>query len=256
MLTEERFKLILDVLKREKSVTVSYLVQKLNISESTVRRDLTSLSKMGKLNKVHGGATYLEKSYLCEEYDVKTRQNLNIEDKKKIGEFASNLIGNGDFVYIDAGTSTEFIIDYLTKKNVIYVTNGIVHAKKLIQKGFKVYILGGQIKLQTEAIIGIEAVNNIKKYNFTKSFIGTNGIDINGELTTPDVDEALLKSEAINRSEKTYVLADSSKFNKISAITFGNIEKTIVITTNDIPKEFLNRENIMEVKWNDLHNNF
>ena len=56
MLTEERFKLILDILKEKKSVTVNELVEELHISESTVRRDLTSLDKMGKLNKVHGGA--------------------------------------------------------------------------------------------------------------------------------------------------------------------------------------------------------
>ena len=73
MLTEERFKLILDILKEKKSITVSELVEELKISESTVRRDLTSLSKMGKLNKVHGGATFLEEGYNNEELDVKIK---------------------------------------------------------------------------------------------------------------------------------------------------------------------------------------
>ncbi|NLK95936.1 MAG: DeoR/GlpR transcriptional regulator [Clostridiales bacterium] len=247
MLSEERFILILDILQEKQSITVGELVEQLGISESTVRRDLTSLSRMGKLNKVHGGATSLEKSYFNEEFDVKTKHTLNVLDKKKIGKFAASIIEEGDFVYIDAGTSTEYMIDYIEEKKATYVTNGIVHAKKLIQKGLEVFILGGQIKLSTEAIIGIEAVNNIKKYNFTKCFMGTNGIDIKAELTTPDVKEALLKSEAMNRSKKRYVLADISKFNKISSITFGNMDKTIIITTKVIQKEFMKNKNIVEV---------
>ena len=247
MLTEERFKLILDILKEKKSITVSELVEELNISESTVRRDLTSLSKMGKLNKVHGGATFLEESYNNEELDVKIKHTLNVDEKKRIGKFAASLIEEGDFIYIDAGTSTELMIDYINEKKAIYVTNGIVHAKKLVQKGLEAFILGGQIKLSTEAIIGIEAVNNIRKYNFTKCFIGTNGIDLKAEFTTPDVNEALLKKEAINRSKKVYVLSDASKFNKISSITFGSLDRAIIITTKVNEKKFMNNKNIVEV---------
>ena len=247
MLTEERFKLILDILKEKKSITVSELVEELKISESTVRRDLTSLSKMGKLNKVHGGATFLEESYNNEELDVKIKHTLNVDEKKRIGKFAASLIEEGDFIYIDAGTSTELMIDYINEKKAIYVTNGIVHAKKLVQKGLEAFILGGQIKLSTEAIIGIEAVNNIRKYNFTKCFVGTNGIDLKAKFTTPDVNEALLKNEAMNRSKKVYVLSDVSKFNKISSITFGNLDKTIIITTKVNEKKFMNNKNIVEV---------
>lgn len=247
MLTEERFKLILDILKEKKSVTVSELVEELNISESTVRRDLTSLSKMGKLNKVHGGATFLEEGYKNEELDVKIKHTLNVDEKKRIGKFAASLIEEGDFIYIDAGTSTEVMIDYINEKKAIYVTNGIVHAKKLVQKGLEAFILGGQIKLSTEAIIGIEAVSNIKKYNFTKCFMGTNGIDLKAKFTTPDVNEALLKKEAINRSKKVYILSDVSKFNKISSITFGSLDKAIIITTKVNEKEFMNNKNIVEV---------
>ena len=247
MLTEERFKLILDILQEKKSITVSELVEELNISESTVRRDLTSLSKMGKLKKVHGGATSLDENYSSEELDVKIKHTLNVEEKKRIGKFAASLIEKGDFVYIDAGTSTEFMIDYINEKGATYVTNGIVHAKKLIQRGLEVFILGGQLKLSTEAIIGIEAVNNIKKYNFTKCFMGTNGLDLKAGFTTPDVKEALLKKEAMNRSKKVYVLSDVSKFNKISSITFGNLDKTIIITTKITEKEFMNSKNIVEV---------
>ena len=66
-------------------------------------------------------------------------------------------------IYIDAGTTTELMIDFIKESNAVFVTNGIVHAKKLIQKGFITYIIGGEIKLPTEAIIGVEAINNLRR---------------------------------------------------------------------------------------------
>ena len=68
------------------------------------------------------------------------------------------------------------MIEFLTETNAVYVTNGISHAARLAAKGFKVFILGGELKATTEAIIGTEALNSLKVYNFTKGFFGTNGI--------------------------------------------------------------------------------
>lgn len=248
MLAEERFKLILDILEKRKAVTVVELVEELNTSESTIRRDLIALGNMNKLKKVHGGATLIEGSYNTKEEDFNTKYSLNVEEKKNIGKFAASLIDKDDFVYIDAGTSTDYMVDYIEEKRANYVTNGIAHAKKLVQKGCNVSIIGGQLKISTEAIIGIEAINSLKKYNFTKCFMGVNGIDLKAGFTTPDISEALLKDEAIIRSQKVYVLGDSSKFNRVSSVTFGNLEKATVITSKINEKEFKNNENIVEVE--------
>ena len=172
---------------------------------------------------------------------------MNFNTKQKLAKYAASLINDEDIVYIDAGTTTELIIDYINAKNVVFVTNGIVHAKKLIQNNFKTLILGGEVKLTTEAIIGIEAVNSLKKYNFTKGFFGTNGVTAERGYTTPDINESLVKTEAINRCNKSYVLCDESKFNENSFITFANIDDAIMI----IPKcinNFKNFTNVMEVQ--------
>ena len=71
-----------------------------------------------------------------------------------------------------------------------------------------------ELKQSTEAIIGLVAAMNLQKYSFTKAFIGTNGISEKQGFTTPDTEEAMLKAVAIERSFVTYVLADSSKFEK------------------------------------------
>ena len=79
-----------------------------------------------------------------------------------------NKIAPGDFVYLDAGTTTELLIEYITSHQAVFVTNAISHAKRLAERGFTVYLLGGEFKAVTEAIVGEEAVAALEKYNFTK----------------------------------------------------------------------------------------
>ncbi|HEY5525201.1 MAG TPA: DeoR/GlpR family DNA-binding transcription regulator [Clostridium sp.] len=232
MLTEERQRLILNKLEEESVLYVNDLVTYLNTSESTIRRDLNTLNKKGFLNKVHGGATSISKKIInTTEEKVQHRQALNIDEKVMIAKYAASLIKPNDMVYLDAGTTTEQMIDFITEKQAIFVTNGIVHAKKLIESGFKTYILGGELKMITEAIVGVEAINSLRKYNFTKGYFGTNGVHKERGYTTPDISEAMVKEEALNRSKEAYIICDKSKFDEISSITFGDINSATIITT-------------------------
>lgn len=247
MLTEERHQFILEELKNNSVVYVSDLVTKLNTSESTIRRDLNALHKEGKLNKVHGGAIALDKGINTREDKVIVRQNLKTNEKLEIAKYAASLIDPYDFVYLDAGTTTELMIDFIKEREATFLTNGIAHAKKLIQNECKTYILGGEVKWDTEAIIGIEAINSLKKYNFTKGFFGSNGISKERGYTTPDIREALVKEEALNRSKDAYILADDSKFDKISSVIFGDITKATIITTKVLDNSYKELTEIVEV---------
>lgn len=246
MLTEERHKIILEKINTNSVVYVNELVENLGISESTIRRDLNYLNDEGKLKKVHGGATLLEKEFNTKDPTFKYREGLNLDEKLKIAKYAATIIEENDFVYIDSGTTTSLMIDFLKEKNAVYVTNGITQAKKLITNGFKTYIIGGEIKESTEAIVGVEAINSLKKYNFTKSFFGANGISEYRGYTTPDINEALVKEEAIKRSRNSYILADKSKFAEISCVTFAEIEEAIIITSN-IDEKYKKIGNVKEV---------
>lgn len=86
------------------------------------------------------------------------------------------------------------MIDFITARQAVFVTNAITHAKKLAQKGCTVYILGGEFKAITEAIVGEEAVSSVEKYNFTKGFWGANGISMQRGFSTPELKEALVKT--------------------------------------------------------------
>ena len=153
MLTQERYQSILSTIDERGAVTVSELAEMLGASESTIRRDLTALDEMGRLRKVFGGATSIKQVGSVFEDNFSTKEVLMSEEKTQIAMYCATLINDSDFVFIDAGTTTARLIDFIDNSKATYVTNGIIHARKLIQKGFNAYIIGGKLKPATEAVV-------------------------------------------------------------------------------------------------------
>lgn len=247
MLTEERHSKILDVLTRQRAVDLAELCALLDASESTVRRDLAVLSENGMLVKVRGGAMALGESYSELERNVEEKSGMFVEEKTAIARYAASLVEDGDFVFLDAGTTTEKMIEYIPSKSVTFVTNAFINAKHLAQRGFKVIIPGGEIKASTEAIVGSETVMSLSRCNFTKCFMGVNGISLKGGFSTPDTSEAAVKSAAITHSGNIFILADHSKFGKIAAAKFAELKDGLTITDKVPDKKYFDRINLKEV---------
>lgn len=249
MLTEERYAIIRDIVNEKKSVELAELCELLNASESTVRRDLNFLNEQGMLVKVRGGAMAVspDDSFTAAEPDVVEKSKLFTAEKEAIARYAASLIEDGDFVYIDAGTTTEKMIEFIPPKSVKFVTNAFIIAKKLVQKGFKVTILAGEVKASTEAVIASDAVMSLMHYNFTKCFMGVNGISVKSGLSTPDKDEASVKAMAISRSREVYILADHSKFGKVTSVNFSEINRGKIITDKVPDKKYLSSASVKEV---------
>ncbi len=247
MLTEERWRLILDLLDREKAVTVPELEQALDASPSTIRRDLNQLHKAGKLIKVHGGATSLDSRYMVQELSMAEKKTLHYEEKQAIGRYAAGLISPDDFVYIDSGTTAEALADAITETGAVYMTNSVMIAMKLAVKGCRVFLPEGEMKSRTEAIVGGLAADSIKKYHFTIGFWGTNGVDEKAGFTTPEVNEALVKQVSMRQAAQRYVLCDRSKFSVISPVSFGVFESATIVTDRIPDKKYQKYEHIVEV---------
>ena len=247
MLTEERLQGIERIVKEKGSASIPELMERMGISESTARRDLTLLDKQGRLQKVRGGAMIISDVYSTKEDTVLQKKDRNLEEKVEIAKYAASLIEPNDFVYLDAGTTTELMIEYITSRQAVFVTNAITHAKKLAQKGCTVYILGGEFKTVTEAIVGEEAVSSVEKYNFTKGFWGANGISMQRGFSTPELKEALVKKRSMENCRECYILADDSKFNQISSVTFAPFESAKVITTGLTKPAYRKCKNVIEV---------
>ena len=131
MLTEERHSMIIKAVNERASVTIAELSEILNVSASTVKRDLIILANEGKIIKVRGGAMSKNDSFSSVEKNVEEKSAICTEEKNSIAGYAAKLIEKGDFVFLDAGTTTEKMIDHLTVRDVTFVTNGFIHAKKL-----------------------------------------------------------------------------------------------------------------------------
>ena len=249
MLTEKRFSRILAIVDQEGSVTVTDLVQRLGISESTVRRDLAAMDGKGMLVKVYGGAISLNRPGMTvlDESIVKRKEQY-AEEKRQIAKYAASLIGEDDFIYLDAGTTTEMIPEFITQHGAVFVTDAVNHALRLSAMGFRVYLLGGEIKSVTEIVLGEDALRMLSKFRFTKGFFGTNGISPAGGFTTPDPREAAVKAAAFSACRQRYILADESKFRTESNVRFAGYEEATVIT-NMVPEgNWKKQDNIITVQ--------
>ena len=247
MLTEQRYEIILKLLEEKNSITVAEVKDLLNTSESTVRRDITALHNAGKLVKVFGGAVALDRTVATHEPTVEQKATVNVEAKQLVAARAAALIQPEDFVYLDAGTTTASMLSFLTEKSAIFVTNAVAHAKTLAAAGFRVYLVGGELKGSTEAVVGNQALMNLQSYHFTKGFFGTNGLTRKSGCTTPDANEAAVKAAAMEQCRECYVLCDSSKFDNISSVTFADFYRSTIITDR-IPSGYEDCANIIEVQ--------
>lgn len=233
MLTEERYTYILNQLEQNDTVTVQHLIEQLNHSESTIRRDLTALEEQDRLVRIHGGARKKRKPK--DEASMEDKTVKNTQEKKHIGKYAAGLVDDHDVIYLDAGTTTYAMIPFLEDKAVTVVTNGVPHAELLTDYKIDTILLGGKIKQKTKAIIGTVTEKQLDSLHFTKAFMGMNGVDLHYGLTTPDIEEAAVKQKAIKQSNECYVLADQSKLGEVSFVKVADIDDCAIITSSHTP---------------------
>lgn len=230
MLAEDRLEKIVTLVNEHGSITATDLMQLLDASESTIRRDLTRLAQMGRIVKVHGGATAVTRTVVSSDQTVYEKYSVHLEEKTAIARFAATLIGPDDFVYIDAGSTTERLVDFITETRATYFTNSISVAHTLLSRGCRVLVPAGELKPVTEALVGEQTVDTLRRYHFTIGFFGANGATPDEGFTTPETGEALVKATALTQTLRPYVLCDSSKFSMVSPVTFADFDDATVVT--------------------------
>ena len=247
MLAEQRARAILQQVSQRQTVSVTDLCQITGASEATIRRDLNTLARQGRLVKVHGGATSLEEEeFLAREPDLATKQRYTRE-KERIARYAAGLVGDDDVVFLDTGTTALHMAEYLKDSKALFVTSSIDFAGRLSAHERHVYVLGGTLKPGTVDIVGAEALDALRRYNFTKVFLGVSGISISQGFTTPDPEAAALKLIAASRAQSVYVLADSSKFGRVTAATILPLERARIITDRMPDRKYLDSTSVIAV---------
>ena len=225
-----RIQKIKSFLLENKDVQIADIKTILDVSESTIRRDIKFLSNQGFLKELHGSVVINEKKYL--DTILGDRLELNYEEKLHIGKKAAMRVEDGDFVYLDAGSTTYYVPRYINAKNVTLITNGIDNAVEASRYGFEVILIGGEFKSKTMAIVGEKAIEQLEQYRFDLAFIGANGYDLEG-YSTPDYKEGIIKKRALNQSHQTYILVDTSKKDIRTHFMFAKKEEATLMTEVD-----------------------
>lgn len=222
-----RLQKIKSFLLENKDVQIADIKNILDVSESTIRRDIKFLSNQGFLKEFHGSVVINEKKYV--DTILGERLELNYNEKLTIGKKAAMLVEDGDFVYLDAGSTTFYVPRYINAKKVTLITNGIENAVEASKYGFEVILIGGEFKPKTMAIVGEKAIEQIEEYRFDIAFIGANGYHQEG-YSTPDYKEGVIKKRALFQSRHAYVLVDTTKKDIQTHFTFAKKDDATLIT--------------------------
>lgn len=230
MTKDARRKQILDIITTTKAVTSSELSAYFHVTEETIRKDLTYLSGEGLIIRTFGGATAKETN----ESSLEQRNVYNYPQKSAIAAEASNLIQKSDLIVMDAGSTTSALAKCIPENSeVIVITNSLDISVILLQKaGVTLISTGGKLNTKSMSYRGDMVKNAIKLYNIQKAFISCSAIDIKRGIMDTNEEEAAIKQCMIAAAGEVYLLADSSKFNKIAHITTSGFEKITAIYTD------------------------
>lgn len=246
MLKAQRLEAILHMVNMQGSVKVSDIMQYLDVSDMTVRRDLQELEEAGDLKRVHGGATSIQR-YPAQELSHIDKQIIHLKEKTSVAKTAGKLVEHGDTIFIGPGTTMELFAEYLPQVDVRIVTNCWPVFKKLIDRNMDAILLGGKIRKKTEAFIGDIPNTFLEQMRFNKAFVSGNGV-FDNKIATSTTEEARTQALALEHSVEKYLLIDDSKVNRRDFISFYDIEKlTNIIINQDEQNKYKSLEKTVPV---------
>lgn len=211
----EREKQILEILIKEKAVSVKDLARALYISEPSVRRDLQSLERQNLIKRTHGGAVLEETALSKNRIPFLIREYEQSSEKIRIAQKALHLIHDNDVIFLDASTSCYYLIPFLaSKRNITVVTNGVKALSKLAEYDINTISTGGNLVNSCLALVGEEAYKTIETINADVAFFSCRGVSEDGYLTDISPEENNARKRMIKRAKRAYLLAASEKFGK------------------------------------------
>jgi DeoR family fructose operon transcriptional repressor len=226
----ERQSAILQYLTEKGFAAVAALAHEFRVSEMTIRRDLAELESQRALQRTYGGATVYDPAFFEVSLQAKTTQF--VEEKRRIGKAAADLVQNGDIIILDAGSTTMLVAKFLKTKRITVITNALNIAADLSDcPNIELYIAGGQLRQGVLAIVGPETAAFFEHIRADKLFLGVEGIDIKGGLMVPELNEAHTKRAMANSAKEIMVVADHSKIGRSTLGTIVPLSKVTMLIT-------------------------
>jgi DeoR/GlpR family transcriptional regulator of sugar metabolism len=233
LLAEPRRMKILAWLQEEGSARVRDLSAAFAVSEATIRQDLEKLEAEGHINRQHGGAFLRTVPRQVETMSLQHMEN--IDKKRKIGAKAASLVGDGETIILDAGsTTTEVAHQLLGRASLTVITNALNIALLLgAAPGYAVHMPGGQFKAPTLSLSGDKAAEYFEDGYAGKLFLATAGVALDTGLTYPSFADLQLKQAMIRAASRVYLVADSTKINRSSFTRLSTLDVIHAFITDD-----------------------
>lgn len=233
LIPAQRHELILEHLAQFKILSCNSLAKFLNVSESTVRRDLEILDRQGVIERTRGGAILSQRIRTETEYTQRAQQY--IVEKERIGRTTAGIIKDGDIVFINSGTTTTQVIRHIFNiSNVTVITNNsnaLVDAQDI---DFELLFLGGFFLPRSNAVIGSFALNNLRDIYATKCIIGVDGVSIRYGCTVPTNPEAEVVRMMIENTQGTIIIVtDHSKWGSVSNHRIAHLDQINMFITDE-----------------------
>ena len=257
---EERRKFILNQLALSGRVYVNELAEMTGVSIETARRDIQLLHDNGLLKKVHGGAVKTKTIFQAAFSERLADKTL---EKSAIGQKATELIHNGDSIFIDCGSTTcAFASCLAVFYDLTVITNSplIAHTVWECNSNLRIYMIGGQYSGSNHQNLGSRVISQISQFKADIAFIGASGVSISGGITAAYLEEAEIAIAMLKHSNKAVVLADNNKINKVALCQISSIYSVANIITNDLDNKSLlpfkeKGINITSINTRNIHEN-
>lgn len=244
---EVRQKQMLALIAQRGSITMEELQHIFGTSMNTIRSDVAKLAASGAVEKIYGGVRILS----TQEVPLFThRSDLHADAKRRIAQFAQTLIQEGDTLYIDPGTTTMHLMDYLSPARHVTIITGNLSILSRAQAfpNVELIVLPGLLNRRTNSVADVSTLEFLSRYRCAKAFLGASGVSPTGKLNVSTYMEYELKKLAMQQSLHTFLLADGSKFGKESLMAYGSISDLEEIITDgscpDFARELCAREGV------------
>jgi DeoR family transcriptional regulator of aga operon len=238
--TVDRRAEIMKQLEQEEQVNVLELSRQFNVSEVTIRKDLSHLEKKNILIRSRGGA--MKRSMLNIDLSIYDRRRQNIKLKAAIGAAAAGMINNGETILLDTGTTVMELARNLPKKiEITVITNSIDITFRLAEfPNIRVIMPGGILRRNSLALVGEQTAESLRNFYCDKYFLSADGVDVEKGMLTTNIEEAALARINIKNSQKVFALIDSSKFQSKGITAIAPLAQIdTLITDSGIPLNIL-----------------
>ncbi len=243
MLERERKETILRLLDLYTFVNIHGVVEATGASEATIRRVFIEMEKEGLLRRVRGGIEQINTRPTAEqgEPSLDSRINFKLEQKRRIAKKATTLITNGETIFIDGGSTTFHMVEFISSFTLTVVTNSFAIAEHLVRHSKCTVILPeGTVHPNSLLILNNLSADPFANYHATKAFMGIEGITENA-LTNSESLLIQVERAMIAHAKELIILADDSKFGKIGSLTLCPVERASkIITTSDANPNIIN----------------